>query len=134
MNNILKSLLCTLLWVVFVYCCIAFLCWQWNPDKWGWNERYFMVTFGFILGAIIVWAVFFLTPKKSENAHSIGREIHVRSTVFVVVDGINGGFEVYSSELTPTLIFNVGIRGMFFLKEEADGFCRYLNQRVKLTV
>jgi hypothetical protein len=50
---VIKALLCAISWSAFSYGCIAFFYWESNPQKWPWDGRYFMVFFGFLIGAAI---------------------------------------------------------------------------------
>ncbi len=47
------AVFCALLWVLFVYCCIAFTHWQPNPAIWAEQTRGTMVFLGFFVAVLL---------------------------------------------------------------------------------
>jgi len=58
-KKLLAAFLVMLIWIAFVYGCIAFFYMQANPKLWPWDGIFFMVGFGFVIGAIFTAGAYF---------------------------------------------------------------------------
>lgn len=53
LKSCLIFLLCVMIWLAYIYGMIAFYYFEIDPSKWGWDGKYFMVSFGFVIGIIV---------------------------------------------------------------------------------